>query len=74
MRRSGGETTVAGRITGNRAEPGTLVRLRFVFFDESGTLLGSKALSIPAPATGESDRFSVQFGMTASAYRYEQLN
>jgi tetratricopeptide (TPR) repeat protein len=74
MRRAGGETTVQGRITGNQAEAGSTIRLRFVFYGESGTLLGSKALSFSAPAAGESERFAVQFSMSAMAYRYEQLN
>lgn len=74
MRRAGAETTVHGRITGNRSEPGSLVRLRFVFFGESGTLLGSKSLTLSVPAEGESERFSVPFSMSALAYRYEQMN
>jgi len=74
MRRAGTETTVLGRVSGNRAEPGSSVRLRFVFYGESGTLLGSKALTLPAPGEGESERFSVPFSMRALAYRYEQLN
>jgi tetratricopeptide (TPR) repeat protein len=74
MRRAGGETTVHGRITGNRAQAGNPVRLRFVFYGEKGVLLGSKALSMPAPPEGESERFAVQFGMSAMAYHYEQMN
>lgn len=70
MRSGAAETTVAGRVTGNQAEPGTLVRLRFTFYGEEGPL-GAETVVVPAPPSGESEALEVTFGMRAVAYRYE---
>ena len=73
LRGSGAGTSVQGRITGNTAESGTPVRLRFTFYGDAGAPLGTETLTVAAPAAGESLRFDVSFAQRASAYRYELL-
>jgi len=71
MQRSGTSIKVYGRVTGNAAEPGTEIRLRFWFYGEGGALLGTETVSVFAPPVGETVSFEVPFAMGASAYRYE---
>ncbi len=73
MQRAAAATTVFGRVTGNAAEPGTPVALRFTFYGESGEPLGVDTLTVTAPAPEESEGFEVRFSMAAAAYRYEVL-
>jgi tetratricopeptide (TPR) repeat protein len=73
MQRSGGATTVFGRVTGNAAQPGTPVVLRFTFYGEAGEQVGVDTLSVSAPALEEVESFEVRFGVAAAAYRYELL-
>jgi tetratricopeptide (TPR) repeat protein len=73
LRRAGASTLVEGRITGNAADPGALVRLRFIFYGDAGSELGSETLSLEAPAPGRSEPFEVAFAKRASAYRYELM-
>lgn len=73
LRRAGASTLVEGRITGNAADPGALVHLRFIFYGDAGSELGSETLSLEAPAPGRSEPFEVAFAMRASAYRYELM-
>jgi tetratricopeptide (TPR) repeat protein len=61
---------IQGRVVGNHAEPGTLVRLRFTFYDEA-TELGSQIVEVVAPATGESRDFDALFGQRATGFKYE---
>ena len=72
LRPSGAETTVEGRIVGNRAAPGTAFRLRFTFYSDQGTL-GGETLAVVAPPEGEDEPFAVSFKGRATAYRYEVL-
>jgi tetratricopeptide (TPR) repeat protein len=72
LRPAGAETTVAGRLKGNRAEVGSPIRLRFSFYDESG-LLGSVVADLAAPPSSETSDFEVSFERRATAYRYEAL-
>lgn len=71
MRRARATTRVEGRVTGNAADPGTSVRVRFVFYGERGEELGSETLRLAAPSPGEAAPFEVTFVMRADAYRYE---
>ncbi|HSH74671.1 MAG TPA: tetratricopeptide repeat protein [Longimicrobiales bacterium] len=71
MQRSGTSIRVFGRVTGNAADPGTEIRLRFWFYGEGGTLVGTEGVSVLAPAPGEVENFEVPFASGASAYRYE---
>ncbi len=73
LRRSGSGTTVEGRVTGNAAEPGSELRLRFVFYGDVGITLGAETITVAVPAEGESAPFEVAWGSRASAYRYEVL-
>jgi tetratricopeptide (TPR) repeat protein len=70
MQRSAGATTVFGRVVGNAAEPGTSVALRFVFYDEGGSTVGSEIVRVYAPPAGESTDFEVRFASVAAAYSY----
>lgn len=70
MRPRPGRTIVIGRVTGNEAEPGDSVRLRFTFYGD-GRELGAESVTVEAPATGESRAFQVGFEGRATAYRYE---
>jgi tetratricopeptide (TPR) repeat protein len=63
-------TRIQGRVVGNHAEPGSLVRLRFTFYDE-GNELGSQIVEVAAPAAGESTDFDALFGQRATGFRYE---
>jgi tetratricopeptide (TPR) repeat protein len=70
LRPSDGETTVGGRVVGNVAEPGSSVRLRFVFYGPDGAV-GTKTLTLSAPQSGARASFEVSFAGQAIAYRYE---
>ena len=72
LRPSGTETIVQGRVIGNTAEAGTLIRLRFIFYGDEG-MLGSQPLTLEAPAAGQSQTFEVSFASRASSYRYDYL-
>jgi tetratricopeptide (TPR) repeat protein len=63
-------TRLQGRVVGNHAEPGTVVRLRFTFYDEA-TELGTQVIEVVAPALGESTDFDALFGQRATGFRYE---
>jgi tetratricopeptide (TPR) repeat protein len=63
-------TTVQGRVSGNRAEPGSPLRLRFIFYGDAGEL-GRETVGVRAPASGESVAFEVAFPGRAVGYRYE---
>ena len=69
---SAAETTLQGRVTGNTAEVGTPLRLRFTFYGEDGRQ-GVKAVAVSAPAPGESTDFQLSFEARATAYRYEVI-
>ena len=73
MQRSAAATTVFGRVTGNAAEPGSMVTLRFTFYGDTGDYLGAETLTVAAPLPEESEAFEVRFGVAAAAYRYELL-
>jgi tetratricopeptide (TPR) repeat protein len=73
MQRSAGATTVFGRVTGNAAEPGTPLVLRFTFYGEAGEQVGMDTLTVAAPSPEETESFEVRFGVAAAAYRYELL-
>lgn len=70
MQPTRGETTVRGQVVGNRADPGTPIRLRFVFHDEDGAI-GSESVTVSAPPEDETADFEVSFDSRAAAYRYE---
>jgi tetratricopeptide (TPR) repeat protein len=70
MRSEGTGTRVAGRVTGNEAEAGTAIRLRFTFYGDAGPI-GSELLTLSSPAAGESEGFEFTFGMRAVSFRYE---
>jgi tetratricopeptide (TPR) repeat protein len=63
-------TRVSGEVTGNVAQPGTPITLRFVFYDDS-RLLGNTSVAVVAPPKGESTPFELQFAGSATGYRYE---
>jgi len=73
FRQAGTGTTVDGRVTGNVAEPGSLVDLLFTFFGEGGVAVGTSTATLEAPPEGESEPFVVTFGGRALSYRYEHL-
>ncbi|MDX1568374.1 MAG: tetratricopeptide repeat protein, partial [Longimicrobiales bacterium] len=66
----GTETLVQGQARGNVAEPGTLVRLRFVFFGDSGRI-GSRTVTVDAPEPDQDLSFEVRMEGRAGWYRYE---
>jgi tetratricopeptide (TPR) repeat protein len=72
LRPAPGGISLQGRLTGNRADPGTQVRLRFTFFDER-TELGVETVTLIAPPPGETASFEVPFRGQAAGYRYEVL-
>lgn len=74
MQRSGTSINVFGRVTGNAAEPGSEIALRFTFYGEGGVFLGAETVHVVAPAEGETVSFEVPFAQGASAYRYELLS
>jgi tetratricopeptide (TPR) repeat protein len=63
-------TRIQGRVVGNKAEAGTLVRLRFTFYEEA-TELGTQIVEFAAPAVGESAEFDALFAMRATGFKYE---
>lgn len=70
MRPSRSETTIQARVVGNRAEPGTPIRLRFTFYT-GGETAGAETVTVPAPASDESTAIEVSIDRRATSYRYE---
>jgi len=68
----GTESVIRGQAVGNAAEAGTPVRLRFVFFDETGEM-GSTSVSVEAPPEDENTPIEVRFDGRAGWYHYELL-
>jgi tetratricopeptide (TPR) repeat protein len=64
--------TLTGIVFGNVAPAGSQVRVRFTFFGDAGTL-GTRDVTLTAPATGEQAEFRVEFDQQAKAYKYEVL-
>ena len=73
LRPSDAETTLEGRVVGNIAEPGTSIRLRFLFYRAEGAV-GAETLTLSAPPAGVRARFEVSFAGQATAYRYELIS
>jgi len=73
LRRAGAGTNVEGRVTGNAAEPDSPVDLLFTFFGDRGLSRGTSAVTLKAPAEGESATFVVTFDGRALSYRYERV-
>ena len=73
MRSGAGSTTVEGLLTGNLAEPGTPIRLRFTFHSD-GERLGSREVEMPAPPEGESEPLHVEYEERATSYSYELVS
>lgn len=65
-------TQVQGRVVGNRAEPGTPVRLRFSFYRD-GEAVGSEVVTVSAPPRDETAALEVATGARATGYRYEVI-
>jgi tetratricopeptide (TPR) repeat protein len=63
-------TRVQGRVVGNHAEAGSVVRLRFTFYDEENEL-GTQIVEVVAPALGESAPFDAIFSQRATGFKYE---
>ena len=63
-------TVVRGRIVGNTLPEGAPVRLRFIFYDNVGTL-GVRFLNTQAPAPEAGVDFQVSIDGRALGYRYE---
>ena len=72
LQAAGSESTVLGRIVGNAAEPGSVLRLRFTFYGDGAEAQADTALIAPRP--GESDPFAISVPLRASAYRYELVD
>jgi len=74
MQRSGTSTTVIGDLTGNVADAGAPVTLRFVFYGDQAEELGTVTVTLAAPPTGESSDLEVRYDGVAAAYRYELIS
>ena len=74
MQRSGTATTIIGDLTGNVADAGTPVTLRFVFYGDDAQEVGAVTVTLAAPATGESSDLEVRYAGLAAAYRYEVVS
>lgn len=72
LRRRGSSTSVQGQLTGNTAETGSAVRLRFTFYGAGGGALGTETVAVVVPAEGDTTGFEVTLPQVASAYRYER--
>lgn len=70
MESTGNESVLHGQVTGNAADPGTPIRLRFIFYggDEP---LGTETITVSAPAPDDTDLFEISFQPRAETYRYE---
>jgi len=73
LQRSGAVSVVRGRVAGNGAEPGSVVRLRFVFYGPEGRL-GRRTVSLEVPSPDAMSRFEVSVEGRAEAYRYELID
>ena len=70
MHRSGGGTLVRGQVVGNEADPGSVVRVRFLFYGPEG-LVEARTVSLPAPPRDGESPFEVSIPGRADSYRYE---
>lgn len=75
-RQGAGRTTVRGEAIGNQAAAGSPVQLRFTFFGDDGTQLGTQNVTINAPAKDATAAFEVVFETETPAlgYRYEVVS
>ena len=75
-RQGAGRTTVRGEVIGNQAPAGSQVQLRFTFFDDAGTQLGTQTVTITAPAKDATVPFEavLESDTPASGYRYELVS
>lgn len=71
MRPGASQTTVRGRVIGNKAAAGSPVRLRFTFYGPTGAEVGTQTVNVSAPAADASANFEVVLPQAASAYKYE---
>lgn len=74
MQRSGTATTIIGDLTGNVADTGSAVTLRFVFYGDEAQEVGAVTVTLPAPPRGESSDLEVRYEGIAAAYRYELIS
>jgi tetratricopeptide (TPR) repeat protein len=74
MQRSGAATTIIGDLTGNVAEAGVPVTLRFVFYGDQAQEVGAVTVTLAAPPSGESADIEVRYEGVAVAYRYEVVS
>ncbi len=71
--RGADRTVVRGQAIGNQAAEGSVVQLRFTFYGEDGTSIGTESVSINAPARDQTRDFEVVIQSTEPAvgYSYE---
>lgn len=74
--RGAGRTMVTGQAIGNQAPQGSPVRLRFTFYGEDGSQIGTETVAINAPARDETTSFEVvlESEEPAVGYSYEVVN
>lgn len=73
LRPTDSDVLLQGQAIGNAAEPGSSVRVRFMFYGGDG-VLGDETVTIFAPSAGEREMFEVPFGGRATSYRYELVS
>lgn len=75
MRFDNGRATLRGTASGNRAAPGTPVRLEFTFFGPGGQTLGTQAVTVDAPAQNATTpvEVSVAAETVPTGFRYRVM-
>lgn len=75
-RQGAGRTTVRGEVIGNQAAAGTPVQIRFTFFGDDGSELGTETVTVTAPAKDATAPLEVVFETDTPAlgYRYQLAN
>ncbi len=71
MRAGDAQTTVRGRVVGNKAAPGSPIQLRFTFYGPTGAEVGTQTVNVSAPAADASADFEVVLPQVASGYKYD---
>lgn len=75
LRPGQGKNTITGQVTGNKANAGQPVQVRFTFYNE-GQTIGTQTVTVTAPAKEATANFEVtlESPTTATAYSYEVVS
>jgi len=70
---AGAKANVMGSIKNLKAAQGSPLKINFILLDKAGTSVGEQEISVTAPATGESQRFTIDMPSPESAIAWKYV-